>query len=104
MKKILYLSKVHEGLEVVYVQYQDPNRAVVTEVKEIVDLPEIVSIRVVPAYHGATATDLFAHISRAAFVNLVRDMAREYKVNAVKMVRDVTGWGLKESKDFVESL
>ena len=31
-----------------------------------------------------------------------REMARRgHKINAIKLVRDKTGWGLKEAKDFV---
>ena len=31
-------------------------------------------------------------------------LARRQKIEAVKCVREATGWGLKESKDYVDAL
>jgi hypothetical protein len=38
------------------------------------------------------------------FVERIAKMAKENKINAIKEVRTVTDWGLKESKEYVESL
>jgi large subunit ribosomal protein L7/L12 len=44
-------------------------------------------------------------VSRETLAFEVRQLlARNRKIQAVKRVREATGWGLKEAKDFVDSL
>lgn len=38
------------------------------------------------------------------FTSRILSMARVNKINAIKEVREVTLWGLKESKDYVDQL
>ena len=40
----------------------------------------------------------------AAFLAEVRELARERKIEAIKLYRDRTGVGLREAKEVVESL
>jgi hypothetical protein len=43
-------------------------------------------------------------LSREELKNVLRRMANDGRmIEAIKLVRAVTGWGLKESKDYVES-
>jgi hypothetical protein len=43
-------------------------------------------------------------ISRADLKDTLRTLVQsQKKISAIRLVRSVTGWGLKESKDYVES-
>jgi ribosomal protein L7/L12 len=43
-------------------------------------------------------------VRREAWVNMVLAFARGQKIQAIKWVRGITGWGLKDAKMFVDSL
>lgn len=74
------------------------------EIKELSDLPEEINIFVevnCSEFNTSYRTNLT--ISRATFMNMVYDLG-DNKLEKIKLIRRLTGWGLKETKDFVESL
>lgn len=104
MKCIVYLNSNYEGAEIRY----NPNLSTGTvdsiAVMEVEDLPERISVK---AFHPDDSMDSQPTISipRDAFVNLLRYLhANDRRSEAITLVRSVTYWSLKESKDFVESL
>lgn len=103
MKTIVYLNSNYEGAEIRY----NPNLSTGTvdsiAVMEVEDLPERISVK---AFHPDNFMDSHTSVlPRDAFVNLLRYLhANGLRIEAVMLVRSVTHWGLKESKDFVESL
>jgi len=75
------------------------------EIKELVDAmkeefgvdPSAVAVAAAPAAGGAAAEE------DNATVSVVLTDAGAGKVNVIKVVREITGLGLKESKDIVDS-
>lgn len=79
-KEITELGQLQDGEVKVYNYY------------DISDLPEKVD--------AATGVA----IKREVFVEMLRTLAESQKITAIKWMRYATGWGLKESKMFVDSL
>lgn len=50
------------------------------------------------------AGDIFLGMLTADYCEVVVKTIGQYKIEAIKEVRAFTGWGLKEAKDFVESV
>lgn len=50
------------------------------------------------------AGDIFLGMLVSADAQITVESIGLYKIEAIKCVRKLTGWGLKESKDFVESV
>lgn len=76
------------------------------EIKELVDAmkeefgvdPSAVAVAAAPVAGGAAAEE------ESSTVTVVLTASGDAKVNVIKVVREITGLGLKESKDIVDGL
>ncbi len=76
------------------------------EIKELVDAmkeefgvdPSAVAVAAAPVAGGAAAEE------ESSTVTVVLTASGDAKVNVIKVVREITGLGLKESKDIVDNL
>lgn len=104
MKCIVYLNSNYEGAEIRYNPNLSAGVVDSIAVMEVADLPERISVK---AFHPDDFMDSQPTVDmpRNAFVNLLRYLnANNQRIQAIMLVRSVMHWGLKESKDFVESL
>ena len=49
-----------------------------------------------------TASQRECRLSRAEVKKIAEELSSERKIGAIKALREATGWGLKESKDYID--
>jgi ribosomal protein L7/L12 len=80
--------------------YFDAQDIVTENVYGVEDLPETIAL-----HYNIECPESYVTLTRYMFVRLLESMVGyERKIDAIKLLRCYTSWGLKECKDFVESL
>lgn len=94
------------------IQIPDKFKKIIEEIEKMTVLDLAQLIKILEKKFGVVATPMIAPapsqpapapVQEKKFFNVVLTSAGEKKIEAIKLIKEITGKGLKESKDLVDS-